>query len=60
MRTGRIFHPAFDHTAAAASPAAAFVHASRQENHTMDLAVLAITALFFALAFAYVALCDKL
>lgn len=31
-----------------------------QENHTMDFAVLAITALFFALALAYVALCEKL
>lgn len=31
-----------------------------QENQAMDIAVLAITAIFFALALTYVAICDKL
>ena len=31
-----------------------------RENQTMDVAVLAIGAVFFGLAFAYVAVCDKL
>jgi hypothetical protein len=34
--------------------------ATQLENWTMDFVVLAIGAVFFALAFAYVAACDRL
>lgn len=62
MRTGRISHPVnFNDQAAAALPGAALLQAcGAYRRHTMDIAVLAITALFFALALAYVALCAKL
>ncbi|WP_156342875.1 hypothetical protein [Devosia sp. A16] len=54
MRTRRISDPAFG-----LLPFSGAGVPSLQEL-PMDFAVLAITALFFALALAYVALCEKL
>ena len=50
----------FDHPAAAALRRRRSCTLLDRRNHTMDIAVLAIGAVFFALAFAYVAVCDKL
>lgn len=58
MPSGRISHPANSTISRCRSPGGGVL--SHQENHTMDIAVLAIGAIFFALAFAYVAVCEKL
>ncbi len=66
MPAGRISHLGIAETQPLPVPAAAPVlvpsgtHRPQLEIGTMDIIVLAITAIFFALALAYVAVCEKL